>query len=117
MVVASTRIRMSFSSRLHHAGPTDGEQISRAIAKGRRGPRLARGSCGRVRPGVTITQHRQRRPGRQDRCKQHLEIEWPPKIGRLQTFPEVERANWFALPTARTKILEGQPPYSIGWKD
>jgi predicted NUDIX family NTP pyrophosphohydrolase len=39
-----------------------------------------------------------------------FEIEWPPKSGRTQTFPEVDRAEWFILPVARTKILEGQRP-------
>jgi predicted NUDIX family NTP pyrophosphohydrolase len=33
-----------------------------------------------------------------------FEIEWPPKSGRLQTFPEVDRAGWFDLPAARAKI-------------
>jgi predicted NUDIX family NTP pyrophosphohydrolase len=37
-------------------------------------------------------------------------MESPPKSGRMQTFPEVERAEWFTLPIARTKILEGQRP-------
>ncbi|MGK9235881.1 NUDIX domain-containing protein [Inquilinus limosus] len=39
-----------------------------------------------------------------------FELEWPPKSGRIQTFPEVDRAEWFDLPTAREKILEGQRP-------
>jgi predicted NUDIX family NTP pyrophosphohydrolase len=39
-----------------------------------------------------------------------FEIEWPPRSGRLQTFPEVDRAEWFTLSIARTKILEGQRP-------
>jgi predicted NUDIX family NTP pyrophosphohydrolase len=39
-----------------------------------------------------------------------FEIEWPPRSGRTQTFPEIDRAEWFALPIARTKILEGQRP-------
>jgi predicted NUDIX family NTP pyrophosphohydrolase len=39
-----------------------------------------------------------------------FEMEWPPKSGRLQTFPEIDRAEWFTLPLARTKILEGQRP-------
>jgi predicted NUDIX family NTP pyrophosphohydrolase len=39
-----------------------------------------------------------------------FEIEWPPKSGRTQTFPEVDRAEWFTLPVARTKILKGQLP-------
>jgi hypothetical protein len=37
-----------------------------------------------------------------------FEIEWPPKSGRFQTFPEVDRAEWFDLETARSKILSGQ---------
>jgi predicted NUDIX family NTP pyrophosphohydrolase len=39
-----------------------------------------------------------------------FEIEWPPKSGRTQTFPEVDRAGWFTLSAARAKILEGQRP-------
>jgi predicted NUDIX family NTP pyrophosphohydrolase len=39
-----------------------------------------------------------------------FEMEWPPRSGRTQTFPEVDRADWFTLPVARTKILEGQRP-------
>jgi predicted NUDIX family NTP pyrophosphohydrolase len=39
-----------------------------------------------------------------------FEMIWPPKSGRIQTFPEVDRAEWFALPVARNKILEGQRP-------
>ncbi|HUO00733.1 MAG TPA: NUDIX domain-containing protein [Bradyrhizobium sp.] len=37
-----------------------------------------------------------------------FEIEWPPRSGRIQTFPEVDRAEWFDLDVARTKILSGQ---------
>jgi predicted NUDIX family NTP pyrophosphohydrolase len=39
-----------------------------------------------------------------------FEMEWPPKSGRRQTFPEVDRAGWFMLPAARVKILESQRP-------
>jgi predicted NUDIX family NTP pyrophosphohydrolase len=39
-----------------------------------------------------------------------FEIEWPPRSGRLATFPEVDRVAWFALPVAREKILEAQRP-------
>ena len=35
-------------------------------------------------------------------------IEWPPRSGRLQDFPEVDRADWFDLATARRKISKGQ---------
>lgn len=37
-----------------------------------------------------------------------FEIEWPPKSGRKQSFPEVDRAQWFSPADARRKILKGQ---------
>ena len=37
-----------------------------------------------------------------------FELEWPPKSGRLQSFPEVDRAAWFDLETARGKLVAGQ---------
>jgi predicted NUDIX family NTP pyrophosphohydrolase len=39
-----------------------------------------------------------------------FEMEWPPKSGRRQTFPEVDRAAWFTVEEAREKILAGQQP-------
>ena len=39
-----------------------------------------------------------------------FEVEWPPRSGRLQSFPEVDRAEWFELPEARRRILVGQQP-------
>jgi predicted NUDIX family NTP pyrophosphohydrolase len=41
----------------------------------------------------------------------HFEIEWPPKSGRKQSFPEVDRAAWFAPAEARRKIQPGQAPF------
>ena len=35
-------------------------------------------------------------------------MEWPPRSGRQQEFPEVDRAGWFDLETAKEKILKGQ---------
>ena len=37
-----------------------------------------------------------------------FDIEWPPKSGRRQTFPEVDRAAWLGLNEARQKILPAQ---------
>ena len=37
-----------------------------------------------------------------------FELEWPPRSGNRQQFPEVDRAGWFPLLTAREKILKGQ---------
>jgi predicted NUDIX family NTP pyrophosphohydrolase len=35
-------------------------------------------------------------------------MEWPPRSGKTQYFPEVDRAGWFDLAVAREKILRGQ---------
>jgi predicted NUDIX family NTP pyrophosphohydrolase len=35
-------------------------------------------------------------------------MEWPPRSGNEQEFPEVDRADWFDLQTAREKILPAQ---------
>jgi len=40
-----------------------------------------------------------------------FEMEWPPKSGRLQRFPEVDRAGYFDLTTAAAKIIPGQRPF------
>jgi predicted NUDIX family NTP pyrophosphohydrolase len=40
-----------------------------------------------------------------------FEMEWPPKSGRMQSFPEVDRVEWFGLEAAREKILAGQAPF------
>ncbi|MEK1886349.1 MAG: NUDIX domain-containing protein [Phyllobacterium sp.] len=37
-----------------------------------------------------------------------FELEWPPRSGLMQAFPEVDRAGWFTLPLAMRKILKGQ---------
>ena len=35
-------------------------------------------------------------------------MEWPPRSGIQREFPEVDRAAWFALEEAKTKITQGQ---------
>jgi len=35
-------------------------------------------------------------------------MEWPPKSGRMQEFPEVDRAGWFTIEEARMKINPAQ---------
>src|SRR4051812_19522159 len=37
-------------------------------------------------------------------------IEWPPRSGSRQEFPEIDRAGWFTLDAARVKILAAQAP-------
>ena len=38
----------------------------------------------------------------------NFSMEWPPRSGRMQVFPEVDRYGWFTLDQARAKINEGQ---------
>lgn len=40
-----------------------------------------------------------------------FELEWPRGSGRIQEFPEVDRAGWFDLESARTKLVKGQVPF------
>jgi predicted NUDIX family NTP pyrophosphohydrolase len=37
-------------------------------------------------------------------------LEWPPRSGRIQPFPEVDRAAWFTIAEAQRKIIAGQRP-------
>ncbi len=37
-----------------------------------------------------------------------FKIEWPPKSGKQQEFPEIDRAEWFTAQRAMRKILKGQ---------
>lgn len=39
-----------------------------------------------------------------------FDLEWPPKSGRIQTFPEIDRAAWFDLESAHSVIVHGQRP-------
>jgi predicted NUDIX family NTP pyrophosphohydrolase len=41
----------------------------------------------------------------------HFELEWPPRSGRRQSFPEVDRVQWFAPDAARQKILPAQADF------
>jgi predicted NUDIX family NTP pyrophosphohydrolase len=38
-------------------------------------------------------------------------MEWPPRSGNQQEFPEVDRAGWFDLEAAREKILPAQAEF------
>ena len=37
-----------------------------------------------------------------------FELEWPPRSGRRQAFPEVDRVAWLGVPAARAKIVSAQ---------
>jgi predicted NUDIX family NTP pyrophosphohydrolase len=38
-------------------------------------------------------------------------LEWPPRSGRVQEFPEIDRAAWFDLDDARRAVVRGQVPF------
>ena len=38
-------------------------------------------------------------------------MQWPRGSGRVLEFPELDRVQWFAVPAARAKLIEGQRPF------
>ena len=40
-----------------------------------------------------------------------FEMDWPPRSGRRQSFPEIDRAEYFSAELAAEKILAGQRPF------
>lgn len=40
-----------------------------------------------------------------------FEMEWPPKSGRMQSFPEVDRAEWMGLDGARERMVAAQAAF------
>jgi predicted NUDIX family NTP pyrophosphohydrolase len=40
-----------------------------------------------------------------------FQMEWPPKSGKIQSFPEIDRAGFFDLESARRKINPAQIPF------
>jgi predicted NUDIX family NTP pyrophosphohydrolase len=39
------------------------------------------------------------------------ELEWPPRSGRMQSFPEIDRVEWFGLAEARSRLNGAQVPF------
>lgn len=40
----------------------------------------------------------------------NFEMEWPPKSGKINSFPEIDKAAWYTMDEARKKIVDGQLP-------
>ncbi len=38
-------------------------------------------------------------------------MEWPPRSGRVEEFPELDRVEWFDVEDGRPKLVEGQRPF------
>ena len=43
-------------------------------------------------------------------CSNSFEMEWPPRSGWMQSFPEIDAARWFAIDEARDMMLASQLP-------
>jgi predicted NUDIX family NTP pyrophosphohydrolase len=41
-------------------------------------------------------------------CSNLFIMEWPPRSGKMQEFPECDRAGWFSVEDAKVKIASGQ---------
>ena len=44
-------------------------------------------------------------------------MEWPPKSGKDQEFPEIDRAAWFPIEEASRKISKGQQAFLVQLKE
>src|SRR4051794_4865778 len=40
-----------------------------------------------------------------------FELEWPPRSGRMQEFPEIDRSAWLPVADARIALVKGQVPF------
>lgn len=40
-----------------------------------------------------------------------FEMEWPPKSGKKKMFPEIDKAEWFDIKTAKEKIIAAQTSF------
>lgn len=86
--------RREFAEELGHA-PPDGEVLDLGEIRQQSGKRvIAFAIEGDFDPETIV-------PGT-------FEMAWPPRSGRTQVFPEVDRVAWFDLPTAEAKIVGGQ---------
>ena len=47
-------------------------------------------------------------------CSNTFQLEWPPRSGQMQSFPEIDRAEFFAEKLARKKIKPTQAPFLDG---
>ena len=86
--------RREFAEELGHA-PPDGEVVELGEIRQRSGTRVVAFAVeGDLDPETIV-------PGT-------FQMTWPPRSGRTQAFPEVDRVAWFDLPAAEAKLVGGQ---------
>ena len=72
------------------------------------GPEIALGTV-RLRSGKEVTAWARRADLDASAIVSNtFELEWPPRSGRVQSFPELDRARWCPLPQARELVSAGQ---------
>ncbi len=80
---------------------------------GTRPPTAAYTPLGSVRQAGGKVVHAWTTPGELDVAairSNTFDLEWPPRSGKIVSFPEVDRAAWFDLVSARRQLLAGQRP-------
>ena len=92
----ATRAGIEFAEELGHAPPT-GRRIDLGEVVQAGGKRV---HAWAMRGDLDVD----------DVTSNEFEMEWPPRSGRHQRFPEVDRARWFTLRDARAKLNAGQLP-------
>lgn len=89
--------RREFEEELGSAPPADQEPLELGEIKQKSGKLVrAWALAGDLDPAVSVSNT--------------FELEWPPRSGRLQQFPEVDRAQWFTVAEARERVLPAQVP-------
>lgn len=86
--------RREFAEELGHA-PPDGPVVELGEIRQKAGKRVIAFAVNGDLDPATIA------PGT-------FEMQWPPRSGRMQSFPEVDRVAWFGLAAAAAKIVGGQ---------
>ena len=86
--------RREFAEELGHA-PPDGPVVELGEIRQKAGKRVIAFAVNGDLDPATIA------PGT-------FEMQWPPRSGRMQSFPEVDRVAWFGLAAAAAKIVRGQ---------
>ena len=89
--------RREFAEELGTAAPELGEYLSLGQIKQGAGKLV---SCWGIEGDLEVATIR----------SNSFEMEWPRGSGRIQEFPEVDRAGWFSMDEARAKLLGSQVP-------
>ena len=91
-----TVARREFAEELGQPAP-DGDVVDLGEVKQAGGKRVR---CFAIAADVDVTEI----------TSNEFEMEWPPRSGKRQLFPEVDRAAWVSVDVARVKLLGGQVP-------